>query len=197
MNVRRAVEIAIQIADAVADAHAAGFVHGGLSPDSIVITAKGHAKIPAFELAAQSGFDQDGRDGAAARLRLARGGARPDAGRPLRHLFGRRDPVRDAHHAAADAPRRVGAERVEPQGAEGARRGRAEGARAESGRPLSERRRRSPASCAASIAVLDALGVAGEEEELAQTRRRASAACCAWPASCCSWSAVLAWWFWS
>lgn len=57
MNVRRAVELAIQMADAVADAHAAGFVHGGLSPDSIVITAKGHAKIPASELAARAGFD--------------------------------------------------------------------------------------------------------------------------------------------
>lgn len=63
MNVRRAVEIAIQIADAIADAHAAGFVHRGLSPDSIVITSKGHAKIPAFELAARSGFDQDGSEG--------------------------------------------------------------------------------------------------------------------------------------
>lgn len=59
MNVRRAVELAIQMADAIADAHAAGFVHGGLSPDSIVITAKGHAKIPAFELAARGGFDQN------------------------------------------------------------------------------------------------------------------------------------------
>jgi serine/threonine protein kinase len=59
MNVRRAVELAVQMADAVADAHAAGFVHGGLSPDSIVITAKGHAKIPAFELAARGGFDTD------------------------------------------------------------------------------------------------------------------------------------------
>jgi serine/threonine protein kinase len=59
MNIRRAVELAIQVADAVADAHAAGFVHGGLSPDSIVITAKGHAKIPAFELASRGGFEQD------------------------------------------------------------------------------------------------------------------------------------------
>jgi len=57
MNVRRAIDLAIQIADAVADAHAAGFVHGGLSPESIVITAKGRAKIPAFDLAARSGFD--------------------------------------------------------------------------------------------------------------------------------------------
>lgn len=59
VNVRRAVEIAIQMADAVADAHAAGFVHGGLSPESVVITAKGHAKIPAFELAARAGFEQN------------------------------------------------------------------------------------------------------------------------------------------
>jgi serine/threonine-protein kinase len=57
VNVRRAVDMAIQMADAVADAHAAGFVHGGLSPDSIVITAKGHAKIPAFHLAVQSGLE--------------------------------------------------------------------------------------------------------------------------------------------
>ena len=57
MNVRRAVELAVQVADAIADAHAAGFVHGGLSPDTIVITAKGHAKIPAFELAARGGFE--------------------------------------------------------------------------------------------------------------------------------------------
>ena len=61
MNVRRAVELAIQIADGVAEAHGAGFFHGGLSPDSIVITARGHAKIPAFELASRTGFEQDGR----------------------------------------------------------------------------------------------------------------------------------------
>jgi eukaryotic-like serine/threonine-protein kinase len=60
MNVRRAIEIAIQMADAVADAHGAGFVHGGLSPDSVVITAKGHAKIPAFPLASRDGFEQAG-----------------------------------------------------------------------------------------------------------------------------------------
>jgi serine/threonine-protein kinase len=65
MKVRRALDLAIQITDAVAEAHFAGFIHGGLSPDSIVITAKGHAKIPAFELTARSGFD-----GSAADVRL-------------------------------------------------------------------------------------------------------------------------------
>lgn len=62
INPRRAVELAIQISDAVADAHAAGFVHGGLSPDSIVVTSRGRAKIPAFELASRSGFEQAGGD---------------------------------------------------------------------------------------------------------------------------------------
>jgi serine/threonine protein kinase len=58
MNVRRAVELGVQIADAIAEAHGAGFFHGGLSPESVIITAKGHAKIPAFELASRSGFDE-------------------------------------------------------------------------------------------------------------------------------------------
>jgi serine/threonine protein kinase len=64
VNVRRAVEMSIQIADAVAEAHGAGFLHRGLSPDSIVITAKGNAKIPAHDLAVQEGL-KSGRDGEA------------------------------------------------------------------------------------------------------------------------------------
>ncbi len=62
MNVRRAVELAIQIADVVSDGHGAGFGRGRLSPDSIIVTAKGRAKVPAFELAAREGFTEiDGR----------------------------------------------------------------------------------------------------------------------------------------
>ena len=56
INVRRALDLAVQMADAVADAHACGYVHGGLSPESVIITAKGHAKIPAFALASREGF---------------------------------------------------------------------------------------------------------------------------------------------
>ncbi len=56
-RVRRAVQLAIQMADAVADAHLAGYLLGGLSPESVVITAKGHAKIPTHELACCYGFD--------------------------------------------------------------------------------------------------------------------------------------------
>lgn len=57
LRVRRAVQLTIQMADAVADAHAAGYLHAGLSPESVVITARGHAKIPAHELACRYGFD--------------------------------------------------------------------------------------------------------------------------------------------
>jgi serine/threonine-protein kinase len=57
MHIRRAVELAIQIADAVAEAHAAGYAHSGLSPEAVMVTAKGHAKVPAFGLASRVGFD--------------------------------------------------------------------------------------------------------------------------------------------
>src|SRR5665213_2261562 len=45
LNSRRAVDLAVQIADALADAHAAGIVDGDLSPDTIIVTPKGNAKI--------------------------------------------------------------------------------------------------------------------------------------------------------
>jgi serine/threonine-protein kinase len=57
MNVRRALELAIQMSDAVADTHASGIVHRGLSPDSVVVTEKGHAKIPTFAFGSRFGFD--------------------------------------------------------------------------------------------------------------------------------------------
>jgi serine/threonine protein kinase len=60
INVRRAIETTIQIADAIAAAHGLGFVHGGLSADSVSMTARGHAKVPAFELAAHGGYSGSG-----------------------------------------------------------------------------------------------------------------------------------------
>jgi eukaryotic-like serine/threonine-protein kinase len=68
LKVHRAVETAIQITDAIADAHANGFVHGGLSPESVAMTQRGHAKIPAFELAAHGGFAAAGAAGGEVRL---------------------------------------------------------------------------------------------------------------------------------
>lgn len=61
MNARRAVELAIEMADAVAEAHALGFLHQGISPDAVGITAKGHAKLAAFHLGTMLGFAGDAR----------------------------------------------------------------------------------------------------------------------------------------
>ena len=51
LNPRRALDLAIQIADGVADAHAHGIIHGDLRPDTIVVTGKGSAKILDFCMA--------------------------------------------------------------------------------------------------------------------------------------------------
>lgn len=50
MHPRRAVDIAVQMADGVADAHAHGIVHGDLRPDTVIVTAKGSAKVLEFGL---------------------------------------------------------------------------------------------------------------------------------------------------
>lgn len=52
MNTRHALEIAVQLAEAVADAHASGILHTDLRPENIVITGKGSAKILDFGMAA-------------------------------------------------------------------------------------------------------------------------------------------------
>jgi serine/threonine protein kinase len=169
LNVRRAVEIAIQIADAVADAHGHGFGHGGLSPDSVVISAKGRAKIPAFELAVQSGFDHDGNDGRLIDYEApeeARGEGPDDrsdvysVGAILYETLTTRRP----QHRGASAPS-ASNPKVPKELDEVVLKALA---------PNPESRFQSAVALAgalrASITVLDALGVAGEEEELSQTQ---------------------------
>ena len=51
MHPRRALDIAIQIADGVSDAHANGVIHGDLRPDTVMVTGKGSAKILDFGMA--------------------------------------------------------------------------------------------------------------------------------------------------
>lgn len=45
---RRAVELCIQMADALAEGHAAGIVHGDLRPETVIVTGKGSAKLLDF-----------------------------------------------------------------------------------------------------------------------------------------------------
>jgi serine/threonine-protein kinase len=191
MNVRRAVEIAIQITDAIADAHAAGFVHGGLSPESIVISAKGRAKIPAFELAAQGGFD--GRQG---RLHdyespeEANGQAPDDrsdiysVGAILYEMLTTRRPM----HRGASAPS-ASNPKVPKE---------IDAVALKALAPNPDSRYQSAVGLAgelrASIAVLDQLGVAGEEEELAQTSSTSVGRVLA-VAGTMIVVALLAWWF--
>jgi serine/threonine-protein kinase len=194
MNVRRAVEIAIQIADAVSDAHAAGFVHGGLSPESIVISAKGRAKIPAFELAAQGGFEHDGRE---ARLRDYESpeeatGQPPDdrsdiysVGAILYEMLTTRRPM----HRGASAPS-ASNPKVPKE---------IDAVVLKALAPTPANRYQSAVGLAgelrASIAVLDQLGVAGEEEDFVQASSTSVSRVVVMTAIMLV-VAALAWWFW-
>jgi serine/threonine protein kinase len=50
LNVRRALEFAINLADALADAHALEMIHGDIRPETIMITPKDRAKFMNFGL---------------------------------------------------------------------------------------------------------------------------------------------------
>ena len=51
LQLRRALEFGINLADALADAHGAGMIHGDIRPDTIMITPKDRAKFMNFGLA--------------------------------------------------------------------------------------------------------------------------------------------------
>jgi serine/threonine-protein kinase len=51
MNVRHALELGAQIADALSEGHSRGVIHGDLRPETIAVSAKGSAKILDFGMA--------------------------------------------------------------------------------------------------------------------------------------------------
>ena len=66
MNPRHALDLAVQVADAVAEAHARGVLHKDLRPDTILETAKGSAKVLDFGMAVWTAGGQTRALGAAA-----------------------------------------------------------------------------------------------------------------------------------
>ncbi len=64
LDLSSAVDVAIQVADALASAHEAGIVHRDIKSDNVMVTKDGHPKVLDFGLAKQLGGGSDPAGGA-------------------------------------------------------------------------------------------------------------------------------------
>ncbi len=127
LPVRKVLDAAVQVADGLAKAHAAGIVHRDLKPDNLIVSSDGFVKILDFGLAKVTSVlptaedsqlptlekhetgcrDGDGHGG----LHVARAGERPERRLPLRPVLPGLGAVRDgdgpagvqAGHGGGDA----------------------------------------------------------------------------------------------
>ena len=143
LPVREALRTALEVAEALEDAHGKGFVHRDLKPANIMLAAQGHAKVMDFGLAVQSAEPEGGRHRGRdlepadppgshrrdTRLHVARAGRRKTRGLSQRRLLVRRGAARDGHRCEPLPPPERGrdpqrdsprpASRAAPQGAPG------------------------------------------------------------------------------
>ena len=140
---RRRCALVRQILEAARFAHRHGVIHRDLKPQNVIVDAEGKATVTDFGIARAgvSEITQTGSVMGTAALPLARAGAGPRGRRRLRPLLDRGDPLRGADRAGPVRGRQrrrggaeaglagaAAAERDQPGGLAGARRGRDAGA---------------------------------------------------------------------